>query len=90
MNVYLLSCTSIVLFFVCRYLGLFGDHIVSAVLHSLHCYTQDLLYCDLINSTGKPLVISLLLEAVDCFDTFVVDTSHAQMQLTCFIVESIN
>jgi hypothetical protein len=36
-----------------RYLGLFGDHIVPAVLFR---YTQVLLRDDLVNSKGKPLV----------------------------------
>ncbi len=44
-----------------RYLGLFGDHIVPAVLHR---YNQVLLRPDLINSKGKPLVTTTLLEAV--------------------------
>jgi len=60
-----------------RYLGLFGDHIVPAVLY---CYTQELLRPDLINSKGKPLVKPARLEAVwkrlaDRFATVVADTS---------------
>ena len=35
----------------CRYLGLFGDHIVPAVLYR---YTQVLRRSDLLNSKGKP------------------------------------
>ncbi len=35
-----------------RYLGLFGDHIVPAVLYR---YTQVLLHPDLNNSKGKPV-----------------------------------
>jgi hypothetical protein len=63
--------------FVCRYLGLFGDHIVPAVLHR---YTQVLLRSDLINCRGKPLVTAARLEAVwkrlsDPFATVVADTS---------------
>ena len=60
-----------------RYLGLFGDHIVPAVLYR---YTQELLRPDLINSKGKPLVTPARLEAVwkrlaDRFATVVADTS---------------
>ena len=36
-----------------RYLGLFGDHIVPAILYS---YTQELLHQDLVYSKGKPLI----------------------------------
>jgi hypothetical protein len=44
-----------------RYTGLFGDHIVPAVLHR---YTQVLRREDLINSKGKPLVTTARNEAV--------------------------
>ena len=44
-----------------RYLGLFGDHIVPAVLYR---YTQVLRRPDLLNSKGKPLVTTARLEAV--------------------------
>ena len=36
-----------------RYLGLFGDHIVPAVLYR---YAQVLLHPDLVSKKGKPLV----------------------------------
>ena len=60
-----------------RYLGLFGDHIVPAVLYR---YTQVLRRVDLVNSKGKPLVTTARLEAVwkrlaDRFATVVADTS---------------
>ena len=60
-----------------RYLGLFGDHIVPAVLHR---YTQVLRRSDLVSSKGKPLVTTARLEAVwkrlsDRFTTVVADTS---------------
>ena len=60
-----------------RYLGLFGDHIVPAVLYR---YTQVLRRADLVNSKGKQLVTTARLEAVwkrlvDSFATVVVDTS---------------
>ena len=45
----------------CRYLGLFGDHIVPSVLYR---YTQVLRRADLVNSKGKPLVTNARLEAV--------------------------
>ena len=62
-----------------RYLGLFGDHIVPAVLYR---YTQVLLREDL--SKGKPLVTAARLEAVwkrlsDRFATVVADTSMITM-----------
>ena len=57
---YVPVCTSI-LIIVSRYLGLFGDHIVPAVLH---WNTQVLLRADLINSKGKPLVTTGRIEAV--------------------------
>jgi len=61
----------------CRYLGLFGDHIVPAVLFR---YTQVLRRPDLVNSKGKPLVTNARLEAVwkrlsERFATVVADTS---------------
>jgi hypothetical protein len=64
-----------------RYLGLFGDHIVPAVLYR---YTQVLRREDLINSKGKPLVTAARLEAVwkrlsDRFATVVADTSMITM-----------
>ncbi len=60
-----------------RYLGLFGDHIVPAVLYR---YTQVLLRPDLINSKGKALVTAARLGAVwkrlsEHFKTVVADTS---------------
>ena len=60
-----------------RYLGLFGDHIVPAVLYR---YTQVLRREDLVNTKGKPLVTVARLEAVwkrlaDRFATVVADTS---------------
>jgi hypothetical protein len=59
------------------YLGLFGDHIVPAVLYR---YTQILRRPDLVNSRGKPLVTTARLEAVwkrlsDRFASVVADTS---------------
>ena len=64
-----------------RYLGLFGDHIVPAVLYR---YTQVLRRPDLLNSKGKPLVTNERLEAVwkrlsDRFSTVVADTSMITM-----------
>ncbi len=44
-----------------RYLGLFGDHIVPAVLYR---YTQVLRRGDLVNTKGKPFVSVARLEAV--------------------------
>jgi hypothetical protein len=60
-----------------RYLGLFGDHIVPAVLYR---YTQVMRRPDLINSRGKPLVTAARLGAVwkrlsERFKTVVADTS---------------
>ena len=60
-----------------RYLGLFGDHIVPAVLYH---YTQVMRRPDLINSKGKPLVTAARLGAVwkrlsERFKTVVADTS---------------
>ncbi len=59
-----------------RYLGLFGDHIVPAVLY--RC-TQVLRREDLVNINGKPLVTTARLEAVwkrlaDRFATVMADT----------------
>ena len=64
-----------------RYLGLFGDHIVPAVLYR---YTQVLRRPDLINHQGKPLVTTARIEAVwkrlaDCLATVVADTSMITM-----------
>ncbi len=55
-----------------RYLCLFGDHIVPAVLYR---YTQVLQREDLVNTKGKPLLTVASLEAVwkrlaDCFATW--------------------
>ncbi len=60
-----------------RYLGLFGDHIVPAVLYQ---YTQLLRREDLVNTKGKPLVTVARLEAVwkrlaDRFASVVANTS---------------
>jgi hypothetical protein len=60
-----------------RYLGLYGDHIVPAVLPR---YTQVLLRHNFINSKGKPLVTTARLGSVwkrlsSCFKTVVADTS---------------
>ena len=60
-----------------RYLGLFGDHIVPAVLYR---YTQVLRRSDLVNSKGKPLVSTERIKNVwkrlaDRFSTVVADTS---------------
>ena len=60
-----------------RSLGLFGDHIVSAVLYRS---TQVLRREDLVNSKGKPLLTTARLEAVwkrlaDRLATVVADTS---------------
>ena len=64
-----------------RYLGLFGDHIVPAVLYR---YTQVLRRPDLLSSKGKPLVTTARLEAVwkrlaDRLATVVSDTSMITM-----------
>ena len=64
-----------------RYLGLFGDHVVPAVLYH---YTQVLRREDLVNSKGKPLLTNARLEAVwkrlsDRFATVVADTSMITM-----------
>ncbi len=60
-----------------RYLRLFGNLVVSAVLYSS---TQVLQRKDLVNSKGKLLLTTALLEVVwkllaDCFATVVADTS---------------
>lgn len=62
---------------ICRYLGLFGDHIVPAILYR---YTQILRRPDLLSSKGKPLVTKARLEIVwtrlaDRLSTVVADTS---------------
>ena len=67
--------------FVGRYLGLFGDHIIPAVLYR---YTQVLWRPDLVNSKGKPLVTTARIEAVwkrlsARFTTIVADTSMITM-----------
>lgn len=61
----------------CRYLGLFGDHIVPAILYR---YTQVLRRPDLLSSKGKPLITKARLETVwtrlaDRLSTVVADTS---------------
>ena len=60
-----------------RYLGLFGDHIVPAILYR---YTQELRRPDLVNSKGKPLIKNGRLKTVwtrlaDRLSTVVSDTS---------------
>ncbi len=60
-----------------RYLGLFGDHIVPAILYR---YTQELRRPDLVNSKGKPLINKGSLKTVwtrlaDRLSTVVADTS---------------
>jgi hypothetical protein len=60
-----------------RYLGLFGDHIVPAVLYR---YTQVLRRPDLVISKGKPLVATERIKNIwkrlaDRFATVVADTS---------------
>ena len=44
-----------------RYLGLFGDHIVPAILY--RC-TSELIRPDLVNAKGKPLITKARLKAV--------------------------
>ncbi len=62
----------------CRYLGLFGDHIVPAVLYR---YIQQVLQRpDLVNSKGKPLVSTERIKnvwkrLVDRFATVVADSA---------------
>ena len=73
---YILVCPCTLTHFT-RYLGLFGDHIVPAVLYR---YTQELRRPDLINSKGKPLLTTARLGAVwkrlsGRFKTVVADTS---------------
>ncbi len=68
-------CTVIYLYH--RYLGLFGDYIVPAVLYR---YTQVLRRPNLVNSKGKPLVATERIKNVwkrlaDLFATVVADTS---------------
>ena len=60
-----------------RYLGLFRDHIVPAILYQ---YTQVLPRPDLLNSKGRPLITKARLETVwtrlaDRLSTVVADTS---------------
>ena len=60
-----------------RYLGLFGDHIVPAILYR---YTQELRHPDLVNSKGKPLINNGRLKTVwtrlaNRLSTVVSDTS---------------
>ena len=76
---YVYEYESIYLFILvsCRYLGLFGDHIVLAVLYR---YIQVLLRADLVNSKGKQLVTTARLKAVwkrlaDSLAMVVADTS---------------
>ena len=64
-------------YIISRYLGLFGDHIVPAILYR---YTQVLRRPDLLNSKGKPLITKARLETVwtrlaDRLSTVVADTS---------------
>ena len=73
----LYTCTYLSKLALDRYLGLFGDHVVPAVLYR---YTQVLRREDLVNSKGKPLLTTARLEAVwkrlaDRFATVVADTS---------------
>lgn len=80
-NTYEYISSIIELFCLCRYLGLFGDHIVPAVLYR---YTQVLRRPDLVNSKGKPLVTTARMDAVwkrlsDRFATVVADTSMLTM-----------
>jgi len=70
------SCITNV-YVVTRYLGLFGDHIVPAILYK---YTQVLRRPDLLSSKGKPLITKARLETVwtrlaDRLATVVADTS---------------
>ena len=60
-----------------RYLGLFGDHIVPAILYR---YTQELRRPDLVDKKGKPLIKNARLKAVwtrlaNRMATVVADTS---------------
>ena len=60
-----------------RYLGLFGDHIVPAILYR---YTSELTRPDLVNAKGKPLITKARLKAVwtrlaNRLATVVADTS---------------
>ena len=60
-----------------RYLGLFGDHIVPAILYR---YTSELTRPDLVNANGKPLITKARLKAVwtrlaNRLATVVADTS---------------
>ena len=44
-----------------RYLGLFGDHVVPAILYR---YTSEITRPDLVNANGKPLITKARLKAV--------------------------
>ena len=60
-----------------RYLGLFGDHIVPAILYR---YTQELRRPDLVDKKGKPLIKNARLKGVwtrlaNRMATVVADTS---------------
>ena len=73
----LYTCTYLSKLALDRYLGLFGDHVVPAVLYR---YTQVLRREDLVNRKRKPLLTTARLEAVwkllaDSFATVVADTS---------------
>ncbi len=77
------ACTSSEDIFVSRYLGLYGNCIIPAVLQR---YTQVLLCSDLINSRDKSLFTAALLKAVwkrlsDSFATVVVYTSMITLSL---------
>ncbi len=79
----LIVCT--VMYLYRRYLGLFGDHIVPAVLYR---YTQVLRRSELVNSKGKPLVSSERIKNVwkrlaDRFSTVVADTSMITLSTAC-------
>ena len=76
---YIPVCTDFT--YVGRYLGLFSDHIITAVLYR---YTQVLRRPDLVNSKGKPLVTTARIEAVwkrlsALFTSVVADTSMITM-----------
>ncbi len=60
-HIHVYAGISILTYDACRYLGLFGDHIVPSVLYR---YTQVLLRADLVNSKGNSLVTNARLEAV--------------------------
>ena len=80
-HIHVYASIYLVIYDACRYLGLFGDHIVPSVLYR---YTQVLRRADLVNSKGKPLVTNARLEAVwkrlaDRLSTVVADTSMITM-----------